>query len=41
VQLTIDDWEGTVSIMDMMLAKKRANDRKAWLEEKGNLAEVV
>ena len=41
VQLTIDDWEGTVSIMDMMLAKKRANDRKQWLEEKGNLAEVV
>ncbi|NQD36542.1 DNA topoisomerase IV subunit B [Permianibacter sp. IMCC34836] len=41
VQLTIDDWEGTVSIMDMMLAKKRAGDRKAWLEDKGNLAEVV
>jgi topoisomerase-4 subunit B len=41
VQLTIDDYEGTAQVMDMMLAKKRANDRKNWLEEKGNLAEVV
>ncbi len=41
VQLTIDDWESTSEIMDMMLAKKRAGDRKTWLEEKGNLAEVV
>jgi topoisomerase IV subunit B len=41
VQLTIDDYEGTTQVMDMMLAKKRANDRKTWLEEKGNLAEVV
>jgi len=41
VQLTIDDWANTISIMDMMLAKKRAGDRKAWLEDKGNLAEVV
>jgi topoisomerase-4 subunit B len=27
--------------MDMLLAKKRAGDRKAWLESKGNLAEVL
>jgi len=27
--------------MDMLLAKKRASDRRDWLEEKGNLAEVV
>jgi topoisomerase-4 subunit B len=27
--------------MDMLLAKKRAPDRKSWLESKGNLAEVV
>lgn len=40
VQLTIDDVEGTHQMMDMMLAKKRAADRKAWLEDKGNLAEV-
>jgi hypothetical protein len=25
----------------MLLAKKRASDRKEWLESKGNLAEVV
>lgn len=41
VQLTIDDLDGTHQIMDMMLAKKRAGDRKSWLEEKGNLAEIV
>jgi len=27
--------------MDMLLAKKRAGDRKNWLETKGNLAEVL
>jgi topoisomerase-4 subunit B len=27
-------------LMDMLLAKKRASDRRDWLEEKGNLAEV-
>jgi len=27
--------------MDMMLAKKRASDRREWLETKGNLASVV
>lgn len=41
VQLTISDNDGTHQIMDMMLAKKRAGDRKIWLEDKGNLAEVV
>ncbi len=40
VQLTIDDKEEAGKIMDMMLAKKRAADRRAWLETKGNLAEV-
>ncbi|HZJ91715.1 MAG TPA: DNA topoisomerase IV subunit B [Thiopseudomonas sp.] len=40
VQLTLDDYTGTVEIMDMLLAKKRASDRKAWLESKGDLAEV-
>lgn len=40
VQLTIDDDHETLSMMDMLLAKKRANDRKSWLESKGNLAEV-
>jgi topoisomerase-4 subunit B len=26
--------------MDLLLAKKRAGDRKSWLEDRGNLAEV-
>lgn len=40
VQLTLDDEPTTYAIMDMMLAKKRASDRKVWLEDKGNLASV-
>jgi len=38
VQLTIDTDDGTAKLMDMLLAKKRAGDRKSWLEEKGDLA---
>lgn len=41
VQLHFDDLPSTMEKMDMLLAKKRANDRKTWLEEKGNLAEQV
>jgi len=41
VQLGIDDAEATVQMMDMLLGKKRAPDRRAWLEEKGNLADVA
>ncbi|SEL49609.1 topoisomerase-4 subunit B [Atopomonas hussainii] len=41
VQLTLDDEQGTLEIMDMLLAKKRSGDRKSWLESKGNLAEVL
>lgn len=40
VQLTLDDEQGAEAIMDMMLNKKRAGDRKVWLETKGNLAEI-
>ncbi|MDH5515785.1 MAG: DNA topoisomerase IV subunit B, partial [Gammaproteobacteria bacterium] len=40
VQLTIDAKDDTHSMMDMLLAKKRATDRRAWLEKRGNLAEV-
>ncbi len=40
VQLTIDDAQGMLELMDMLLAKKRSGDRKEWLESKGNLAEV-
>src|SRR6185437_8524462 len=38
VQLTVDGDDGTAKLMDLLLAKKRAGDRKAWLEEKGDLA---
>ncbi len=38
VQLTNDDDLQTRGLMDMLLAKKRAADRKAWLEQKGDLA---
>ncbi|MES9956621.1 MAG: DNA topoisomerase IV subunit B [Sedimenticola sp.] len=40
VQLTVDAGDDTNSVMDMMLAKKRAPDRKSWLQQKGDLAEV-
>lgn len=40
VQLTLDNEGDAEAIMDMMLNKKRAGDRKVWLETKGNLAEV-
>jgi hypothetical protein len=40
VQLTIDDGEATSKLMDMLLAKKRASDRRNWLEEKGDLASL-
>ncbi len=40
VQLTVDDGEQTRALMDMLLAKKRASDRKAWLEQKGDLASL-
>ena len=45
VQLTMgaeggkgEDGDETLQLMDMLLAKKRAGDRREWLEEKGNLA---
>lgn len=40
VQLTITGKDKTEQILDMLLAKKRAKDRKEWLQSKGNLAEV-
>jgi topoisomerase-4 subunit B len=41
VRLVLDAGDGTNNMLDMLLAKKRASDRKAWLEQKGDLAEVV
>jgi len=40
VQLTVDAKDGADQVMDMLLAKKRAADRREWLESKGNLASV-
>jgi topoisomerase IV subunit B len=41
VQLTIDAADDTLQIMDMLLNKKRAGDRKNWLEAKGNLVDIA
>ena len=44
VQLTLDDElsaRETDEMLDMLLAKKRAPDRKLWLEENGNLADIA
>ncbi len=40
VQLTLDAGDETNQVLDMLLAKKRAADRRAWLETKGNLAQI-
>jgi len=40
VQLTLSGADDADQTFDMLLAKKRASDRKSWLEDKGNLAEV-
>ncbi|MBB3190895.1 DNA topoisomerase IV subunit B [Halomonas cerina] len=40
VQLTREVGDGTMEMMDMLLAKKRSSDRKSWLEDYGNLAEI-
>lgn len=41
VQLTIKPGDSTHKVMDVLLAKKRAADRRAWLERKGDKAIVV
>ena len=38
VQLTLENPLQAGQVMDMLLSKKRAQDRKIWLESKGNLA---
>ena len=40
VQLDLDDISHTKAVMDMLLAKKRAADRKNWLETKGDLVQI-
>ena len=41
VQLTIESGDDTNQLMDMLLAKKRASERRTWLESKGDMAEVT
>jgi topoisomerase-4 subunit B len=40
VQMTVRIGDGAHEMMDMLLAKKRASDRKAWLSARGDEAEV-
>ncbi|MEB3753147.1 DNA topoisomerase IV subunit B [Acinetobacter sp. MD2(2019)] len=41
VQLDLDDMHLTAGLLDKLLAKKRSADRKHWLEQKGNLADLA
>ena len=41
VQLTAGKTKVVDELLDMLLAKKRAPDRKSWLEKKGDLAELA
>jgi topoisomerase-4 subunit B len=41
LQFKVSDDKKTHELMDMLLAKKRAGDRRHWLEDKGDLAEVA
>ena len=40
VQLTVDAGDDTNATLDLLLSKKRAGDRKQWLEAKGDLADI-
>ena len=41
VQLTLEAGDNTNEMMDMLLAKKRAPDRKVWLEAHGNEVDIL
>jgi topoisomerase IV subunit B len=41
VRLTLQAEDAADSVIDMLLAKKRADDRKQWLTEEGNKAEIL
>jgi len=41
VQLTVESGSQVNETLDMLLSKKRAADRKVWLEEKGDQAELA
>lgn len=40
VQLSLDNCEETMALMDMLLAKKRSEDRREWLQEKGDQVQL-
>ena len=40
IQLELGKSKTTDELLDMLLSKKRSNDRREWLEKKGNLAEL-
>ena len=40
VQLVVEHGDDTHQVMDMLLAKKRSADRKSWLQERGDLADI-
>ena len=43
LRLTLDqsDSDSTIGLMDMLLSKKRAADRRQWLEDNGDKAEIL
>jgi topoisomerase-4 subunit B len=41
VMLTLEEGDDTIERMDMLLGKKRAGDRRSWLEAYGNMADVA
>ncbi|MFL1482571.1 DNA topoisomerase IV subunit B [Marinobacter sp. LN3S78] len=41
VMLTLEEGDDTIERMDMLLGKKRAGDRRNWLETYGNMADVA
>ena len=41
LQLAIESYENAFDVMDMLLAKKRARDRRSWLEEKGSMKKTA
>jgi len=41
IELTLDSGKKTDSMLDLLLARKRAPDRKDWLGKRGNEAEVA
>ena len=40
IKLTVKSGDKSSGVLDMLLSKKKAHERKVWLEDKGNLANV-